>query len=169
MIKLQIIVNIISMKKLLCVLFVVESLFCVGLNQKNFLDIIKLPKFSTYHMFVSSEVVPCLSGVTSVKNGNINIVSCPISQAKSLNTSIKDDVLGESISFDGDRQTFDDYIKSLNIKILHTQTFDDIYCVYAYKYGLKNSLNLSFGRVNLQLAFSKGVITVGNPIIIGSY
>lgn len=157
------------MKKIICLLFIIASIMCIDINQKSFLQVIKLPNNSTYSVFVGKDYIPCIDGISSIKNGSVNILSCTSSLAKDLKKSIDEDILGESLSFNGDKKDFLNYLNSIDMKIVYVENFDNIYSIYGYCKNLKNTLYLSYGKVNLQLSFSNGTITVGNPVIIGSY
>lgn len=158
-----------NIKKLFCLLFVIACLICISINQKSFLDIIKLPKNSTYSIFVSKDDIPCFAGVSNTKNGTLNILSCPTSQAKQLSKNFGEEILGQAISFKGNNEDFFNYINGLDIKVVYSEKFDTITSIYAYNKHLKNTIYLSQGAVNIQFCYNNGIITVGNPVIIGSY
>ena len=54
-------------------------------------------------------------------------------------------------------------------RILKREQLNGVTVIYAYVGRISKCENTSFGRVNLMIALSGGRMTVGSPLIKGSY
>ena len=80
------------------------------------------------------------------------------------------DIIGESISFEGYiREVFSllKYYKATIVKVENLEPA--IYSVYASSNYFKNSIEIDEKRVNLQIVYNAGRVTLGTPIILGDY
>ena len=158
------------MKKFAIVFFIFVCLMCVGLCNYDFIKSASMPKDAVYSIYVSKDFVPNVEGVSCVKNGSINIVSCNAKQADKLYSSFdKESIVGQSFKFESIYQEFLDYLAGLDVKVVSTENFDNITSVYCYSDKIVDGIYLSSGKVNLQIAYSNGYVTVGSPVIIGSF
>ncbi len=143
---------------------------CVGLCNYDFIQSVAMPKDAIYSIYVSRDYVPNVEGVSCVKNGSINIVSCNAKQADKLYSRFdKDSIVGQSFKFESTYQEFLNYTNNLDAQIVSTEKFDNITSIYCCSDKIEDSIYLSSGKVNLQIAYSNGYVTVGSPVIIGSF
>ena len=81
-----------------------------------------------------------------------------------------DGIIGESISFDGSIKQVFSLLRFYKATIAKTEHIDStIYSVYASSNYFKNSIVIDNKRVNLQICYNAGKITIGTPIILGDY
>ena len=76
---------------------------------------------------------------------------------------------GVSVSFEGSEQDIDRILCRLQATQVSYQQLDDLYVACCYSPRLKGSVSIDGKRVNLQIAYSNGAVTVGYPLILGSY
>ena len=157
------------MKKLICILFVVLVMFCLPLKQKTFLQVIKSPSQAKYTLYTNQQIVPVSSGFNNIISGKLNILSCDIDSASALYLNNRNNVIGQQISFECDNSTFYNYLKDLDCKIVFQEQIGDIKSFYCYNALLDGKITLPYGSVNLQVCYNDGRVTVGSPVIIGSY
>lgn len=101
-------------------------------------------------------------------NGSGKIVSCDMTSAHEMSKYINGKVYGESITYKGTYNDFKKLIDVLNIEIVVSESIDGLECIYGFgEFGRHVTINGM--AVNIQLAFNLGNITVGCPIILGSY
>ncbi|MEG1509395.1 MAG: YwmB family TATA-box binding protein [Clostridia bacterium] len=81
----------------------------------------------------------------------------------------KEAVLGISFSFDGNDCTYKDVINRMCKEVKFEQNFQGISTVYGYTPNWEQTVNIDNEEVNIQIAFNNGKITVGCPLILGSY
>lgn len=107
-----------------------------------------------------------------IKNGNSSIIKTDFKNAMNVKKSLNN-ILGESVSFKG---TLLDFLKIQNdfdFAYSFQENMDNgIVNVYGYSnlkdYSLR-SINIDNQKINIQLSYNCGTITIGNPIILGSY
>ena len=75
---------------------------------------------------------------------------------------------GESCVVEND-YTVAQILKDFNAKVVKTETHDNGTSIYAYSSKIKYKKNLFGSVVNLHVELSNGKITLGSPIIYGSF
>ena len=78
-------------------------------------------------------------------------------------------LLGESLSFYGNDEEFYDIIQFYRIKIVKTESLDGITTIYGHSYAFTKYIIIDSQKINVQIALNNSYITVGTPIIFGSY
>ena len=101
-------------------------------------------------------------GCEVVKNGNFYHISCDSTLAKTLNVK---KVVGQSVKFAGNCDDFYIICKKLG-KIKSQYNVDGIVVAEGVSQKLKKEKNLV---TNFQVAFDGKYITVGTPVVIGSF
>lgn len=76
---------------------------------------------------------------------------------------------GESVTFCGSKDRFESEIRRLGVTVTERQSLGGIEIVYGYTEKLRGGVNVDGKRVNIELAYRGGTITVGTPVILGSY
>lgn len=76
---------------------------------------------------------------------------------------------GESVTFYGTKEAFEAEILRLGVTVTERQSLGGIEIVYGYTEKLRGGVNVDGKRVNIELAYRGGTITVGTPVILGSY
>ncbi len=79
------------------------------------------------------------------------------------------DIDGISVSFSGGLNDIAELAERLKAESVSSQKLDDLYVECFNSPCLQRGVTLDGKRVNLQIAYSNGVITVGYPLILGSY
>lgn len=103
-----------------------------------------------------------------ISNGKINMVFTTPQKAKKVKDSLNS-FIGISYTLNGTYEDMKQLVTKLKGKVVFSQEIEGITTIYAYNSHLKKSVNLRGEKVNIQFAFSQGNITVGYPLIIGSY
>jgi hypothetical protein len=81
-----------------------------------------------------------------------------------------DGILGESMSFEGSIKQVFNLLRFYKATIVKAEHIDSvIYSVYASSNAFKNSILIDNKKVNLQICYNSGKITIGSPIILGDY
>lgn len=104
----------------------------------------------------------------AIDMGSGKIVECGVKDFHSTLSRCKD-VDGFSISFCGTAQDVDRIAQLFNLKVTSTLDFDGLQIVCGISEKLKGGVILDGEKVNLQIAFNNGTVTVGSPLILGSY
>lgn len=78
-------------------------------------------------------------------------------------------IKGESMSFAGGHDDILNIINRLRVNVVISENVDGIYSVYGYTRSIENFVTVNGKRVNIQIAFTGGLLTVGTPLILGSY
>ncbi|MDE7454361.1 MAG: hypothetical protein K2M64_00845 [Clostridia bacterium] len=104
----------------------------------------------------------------SIDTGMGKIVTCN-SQTLKQTLSNCNQVDGISVSFDGVLQDVDDVFNRLNATLISMQQFDDLLIICCNSPRIKGGVTVDGNSVNVQIAYCDGKITVGYPLILGSY
>ena len=78
-------------------------------------------------------------------------------------------IVGVSYTLDGDYDKFCEILDDLGIATLATEVVDNIHIIYGRSELCGQPKIVDGLAVNIQLAIRDGVITVGTPLIMGSY
>lgn len=107
---------------------------------------------------------------TVVQNGRGSIVTCDFSNYKSVRSSLND-ISGVSIRFRGDYSDVESLISQLEIKSVAAESLDEygIVSYYGFTFKLRNRVYADGKYINIQIVLSGNTITIGYPIILGSY
>lgn len=161
------------MKKLILLISFLILIVCTYSFKPSFADIFKESdlffsdiKYSIYCLNIEKNLSNCR--VLNIGNGYI--VSCRAEDASYIKKH-SSNVLGESISFKSIFTKIDKILNAYNINIIKEEKVGDIYSLYGYinKSEFNNSVTIDGNKVNVQIAFNNGIITVGTPIILGDY
>lgn len=79
------------------------------------------------------------------------------------------DIKGESVKFSAEEFNQTELLNNLNAVIVFTETLDGVYCIYAYSPKIRYRQTVNGKTVNVQIAVRGEQITVGCPIIYGSF
>ena len=111
-----------------------------------------------------------LTNCEIINNGNGYIIKTDINNAKLVKSKVSN-ILGESVRFKSTINKANDIIDFYNLKIIKEEKIEDILCIYGYceNNDFNNSILIDNNKVNLQVAFSNGYMTIGTPIILGDY
>ena len=159
------------MKKLFLLLFVF-ILLSNTFSGKLCFQSLEIDEGATYAFYLLDTIELNMNGVSVIKNGNSSIVKTNFKKAKQIKENLSN-VLGESVSFEGDMLKFSLIIEKLELKYSFSENVEDkIICFYGY--SCLNELKsrevlINEKKVNGQIALNNNVITIGNPIILGDY
>lgn len=103
----------------------------------------------------------------TVQNGDVFVVSCPSEYADSLRPKLVG-ILGESVRTEGG---VDDCLEIARAtgKVYFTQNADGVFVAEGFSPKLSGGVVKDGVKVNFQAACRDGVITVGTPLILGSF
>ncbi len=93
------------------------------------------------------------------------------SQAKITQTKpfLNLNLVGESSVVSASEFNLESFIKDYNAKILFVEEVDEITIYYCYSPKIKRQKVVKNQAVNLQIAVRESVVTLGSPIIYGSF
>lgn len=100
--------------------------------------------------------------------GDTYMISCTKSEAKTVQNNIGS-LKGMSVSFKGDYDDFRKAQKNCNMSVLISENIDGTVIVYGYSDKLGKCVDVDGKTINVQMALKDGKITVGTPLIVGSY
>lgn len=95
-------------------------------------------------------------------------VTCSVAEFKTTFLNC-DGVDGVSVSFSGQWQDVNVILNRLQAAQVSVQQLDDLYVACYYSSRVQGGVTLDGKRVNMQIAYRDGTITVGYPLILGSY
>jgi len=108
--------------------------------------------------------------VDIVQSGNGFLINCDNNLASEIYNSLNKEYLqGESFSFSGDVQDVYSILSNLNVTQNKVEQFSDLYIVYGYSPLLENSVEVDGEQINIQVALRENIVTIGTPLILGSY
>lgn len=120
------------------------------------------------YCFYTSNACIDAKEVNVVKNGDMYFVSCESNIAKKIKQQL-DSVDGESISFQGTKNDALNFLSQFDYEIVFSEVVEDIFIIYAYCPKITNYVYVNNQKINIELAVNKSNITIGTPLIIGSY
>ncbi|MBQ2714924.1 MAG: hypothetical protein IJF76_04780 [Clostridia bacterium] len=121
-----------------------------------------------YAFYVVGEVEEGCAEI--IENGGEKIVRCAVSDTNIVRNSIKGRIRGESFRCFGDMDVVEFILNRTSAKVVKEGYVDGIYTAYLYTGEIKDRGIELFGeKVNMQIAINQGVVSVGTPIILGSY
>lgn len=113
-----------------------------------------------------------IQNATIIKNGNASVVKVQKKYAKFVRKNITN-ILGESVSFKGDKIKLALLKEQLDADYLIDETIENeiiILSGFSTKYEKDLKKVVVDGQyINFQIAYNKGVITIGTPVILGDY
>ena len=114
--------------------------------------------------------IPCgsIDDAVVVQNGNMFLVNCKSSDAKKVKSQLNG-IEGESFSFQGTKNDALNFLNKYNYKTVFCEMVENILIIYAYCPQIQNSVYVNNQKTNLQLAVNNEKITIGTPLILGSY
>lgn len=105
-----------------------------------------------------------------VKNGEGYVGYCALVDAPRVKKEYGSRVSGESFTVTGSKVTVGEILRDIEGRVVSEGEVDGIYTVYLYTGRLNTSSVDLFGdKVNVQIALNGDRVTVGYPIILGSY
>lgn len=155
------------MKKIILFLVCLVFLIFGSFNNDKFLELCSVYGKANLYIFCESYIEPPdKEFFLPVKNGNGFIIQTIANNAKETLQLISD-YSGFMITFYDENED----IKHLldNVKIIKTEDLGSIKIFFAYACGLIHSTIIDGKKVNLQIAINKNIVTIGSPIILGSY
>lgn len=106
--------------------------------------------------------------MNGINMGNGKIVECSVADFHKVLTRCKS-VDGFSVSFKGTEQDVVRILQLFNLKVTSTLNLDGLQIVCGNSGKLLGGVILDGETVNLQIAYKDGTVTVGSPLILGSY
>lgn len=108
------------------------------------------------------------SDMDCIDVGSGKIVQCSVADFNNVLAHCKD-VDGFSASFNGTVQDVMQIVKQFDLKVTSTLDLDGLLVVCGNSKKLTGGVTLDGQRVNLQIAYKDGTVTVGSPLILGEY
>lgn len=152
------------MKKILALIFILICLFLTKSDYCDFVNLYGFPANSEYCLYVGEE--PMSKNYINVGTGYI--IYDQIQNAKELIKTCNK-IYGQSICFEGDMDTYFKLLKDLSVKECFVENVQEIKVFYGFSNKLKDFTIVDEKKVNIQIAFRNGKITVGTPLILGSF
>lgn len=141
--------------KRLIIFFLVVVCFVVAIENNR-------TNFSFYNYFKNYEIITYTNehvNETSIKNGAMYMTpNC---------SDVSTKILGESFVISADQ--FDNIFSKLNCKAVKTETFNDFLIIYAYTPFNRNGVYIENEKINVQIVIKNTNMTVGWPLILGSF
>ena len=157
------------MKYIFIPIFILSSFF-INNYSKNFIDLNFIPDNAEYNIIAYKDNIEDFKDFEFAQNGESLILKTTKKQAKKLKNKVKK-VLGQSFCFNGDFENFKEIVSNFKFEKIKEDLFDGIVCVYGFSKVFRENeyIVLDNTKYNTQIVFNKGVITIGFPIIVGSY
>ena len=108
------------------------------------------------------------SELDGINMGNGQIVQGKVCELQTLLKKCQG-VDGVSVSFDGCEADVDRIAELLNLNVTHQYSLDGIDVVCGLSFKIRGGVVLDGQTVNVQIALKDGKVTVGSPLILGSY
>lgn len=104
----------------------------------------------------------------SINMGNGRIVQCSVAELNSTLAHCRD-IDAFSVSFRGSEQDVERISRLFDLKVTSTLNIDGLSVICGNSAKLTGGVSLDGCTVNLQIAYKDGTVTVGSPLILGSY
>ena len=147
------------------IVFVIISFLLLPNKKPIFADNLAFGELATYTFYTLEKTDDSLC---YTKNGDAFIVSCEAKKAGEIKQQLGK-ILGESICFKGDKIAGLNFISKLEYISILTEDINGIFTLYAYSPKIENYVYINNQKVNIELAVNNGTVTIGSPIIVGSY
>ncbi len=156
-------VHTLDMKKLLALFFVVVVVCLTKSYRAQFFDLVQIDggTYSVYDYY-------CLDGENSIYIGSGYIISADLKDAKIV-FGAHPNCVGQSVTYNSEHNDYDKQKAHLQLVEVFSEKVDDIEVVYGYTKLLDKYISLDNQKVNIQYAYRDGVVTIGYPLIAGSY
>lgn len=142
-----------------CLLFV-KSPFSLSTLSQN---------YDATHTFYSTQKVED-ENMSVIKNGNGFLISTNSQNAAKIKKKMQaSNLQGESFCFDGSHAKVFEILYRANAKILFEEHFENFHIIYAHTKKIHKFVLINSEKINLQIAYKNEKITVGTPLILGSY
>jgi|GEM_PF-1133150 hypothetical protein len=157
------------MKKLLLFVFVIILITVTNTSNTAFVALKAHKPNAVYSFYVAGDV-PVESNYYVINNAGLgSIVNCNMQSSTKVKSKLSN-IVGESVTFNAPIKEVFSLIEFYNADIIKTEHINEsIYTIYASSNSFKKCIFVDNKKVNLQIAYSNGVITVGTPIILGNY
>lgn len=109
-----------------------------------------------------------MSQLDGIDMGSGKIVSCSVDDFYQTLAQCKD-VDGVSVTFDGTEADVSRIVDLLGLEVVSAYELDGLVVTCGKSAKLRKGVLIDGETVNVQIAFSNGVVTVGSPLILGSY
>lgn len=103
------------------------------------------------------------------KQGNTGRIEiCEARKAEETKARLKN-IKGESLSYQTDESEFERLISKYNIKVTFTEEAGKIKSAYGFSNKFNNFLYIDGKKINVQISYDNGYITIGTPVIFGGF
>jgi len=116
--------------------------------------------------FYCDDINESIENVNIQKNGEGYIVETDIKNALEVSNNIVG-CNGFSLKINKNEENIENFINQ--IEIIGQEIVSNIKIIYGYVCGLVNSIYIDGKKVNIEIAENGDFITIGSPIILGSY
>lgn len=108
--------------------------------------------------------------VECIGSGNGFMIRCDSRNATDIYSLLNPAMLsGESFSFSGGLSEARAILSRLDAEVVSIEEIDQLEVWYAHTHLLGRELSVEGELVNVQVAIRDGLVTVGTPLILGSY
>lgn len=76
---------------------------------------------------------------------------------------------GFSVSFDGSFADVQNLLNKLDVTVIDTQQLDGVTVICGVTRRIRNGVFVGGKYVNVQIAYNRGAVTIGSPLILGDY
>ena len=133
----------------------------------SFVSYIKDGSTVSFYTTTTQNYVP--NFVTQTDIGIGAILECKSNVAKSLAKQLHN-IAGISFCFEGNSNDINEFLDNVDAVVLKCENVDkNIKTYLAYSPKFQNNINIDGNTINLQIAKVGNTITIGSPMILGSY
>ena len=122
-----------------------------------------------YHFYVTLNSLENVDDCHYVKNGEGGIITLEKDELNLLDLFDIGTMYGKSIEFEANKKAYSNILSGLNFKVIKKENFENFETIYGYNENFGKSVSLFGKDVNIQIAKRGDVVSVGFPIILGSY
>jgi len=155
------------MKKVIAILLVLAAL--AAIPKATELYILTDFVYDGDYIFYCSQDIVVPERAVKIDNGVYAEIRCSSYYAGDVRARLNN-VAGESISYPCSDLEISGLIERMNITVKSEQNIDGYTIIYGYTHRLNtNKVRVAGEEINIQLAYKNGKITIGTPLILGSY
>ena len=118
--------------------------------------------------YYTTNIATKIEGANITQCGGALFVESDLKNCKEIKGQLTN-INGQSLTFLGSEELYYVLIKNLFNNVVFTESVGNIKCCYGLNNKLNNNIKIEGKSVNLQIAINNNTITIGTPVILGSY
>lgn len=153
------------MSKYISLLFIMLLIFFCS----PYYNLTDIAQYYDGDLFIYTYQYKTLPNTSIIKNGNSYIIKTSTKNGKKTIQDLdKNKIKGLSFEFLGNEQDIKNIVEKTKLCVKFNEKVNNIVFLYGYSTLFKDYTTYNNEKINMQIAFQNGVVSVGVPLILGS-